>query len=57
VCLQNKQTTGGMFILQDEIPIGLRNGNFNKHISDNQEVSGVECTKRTTLGDINGTLA
>lgn len=57
MCLQNKQTTGGMFILQDEIPIGLRNGNFNKHISDNQEVSGVECTKRTTLGDINGTLA
>uniref|UniRef100_H2XLV5 Uncharacterized protein n=1 Tax=Ciona intestinalis TaxID=7719 RepID=H2XLV5_CIOIN len=39
---------------EEDLPVGLRNGNFNKHTPDTEDV---ECNKpKKSISDINGTL-
>nr|XP_002126047.1 ERO1-like protein beta [Ciona intestinalis] len=40
---------------EEDLPVGLRNGNFNKHTPDTEDV---ECNKpKKSISDINGTLS
>nr|CAB3243635.1 ERO1-like protein beta [Phallusia mammillata] len=55
--LCENESCGVKICAEEDIPVGLRNGNFNKPTYDESQASDTECTKRTTLGDINGTLS